>query len=51
MEKIKNSFFGLLGKIVSAVCLFAASMATGTISLFGPYEPEMPKCLIPKDGD
>lgn len=51
MGKIKKSVLGLFGKIVSAVCLFAVRMAVGTMSWFGMHEPEMPNCLIPKDGE
>ncbi|MCL2814356.1 MAG: cyclic lactone autoinducer peptide [Oscillospiraceae bacterium] len=50
MKKIKNAVLGLFGKIISSVCLFAVSMSVGTISLWGPYEPEMPESLVPKNG-
>ena len=51
MGKIKKSVLGLFGKIVSAICLFVVSIAVGTMSSFGPYEPEMPNSLIPKEGE
>jgi len=51
VKKIKNAILGLFSKIVSAVCMFVVSMAAGSISIFGPYEPEMPNCLIPKSGE
>jgi len=49
MKKIFNSSLKLLSKAISAVCLFIVSTATGTISWWGPYEPEMPAVLRPKD--
>ena len=51
MKKLFNSYLNLLSKAVSAICLFSVSMATGTISHFGIYEPEMPAVLRPKDDD
>jgi len=51
MKKSKNSCLNLISKIIAAVCLFVISMSTGTISTFGPYEPEMPNSLIPKSDE
>jgi len=51
MKKTKNWILGLVCKTLSAVCLFVVSMSVKTISLFGPYEHEMPSKLIPKDGE
>jgi len=51
VKKVKNTILGLVVKIVSAVCLFVVRVATGTMSAFGIYEPEMPDSLILKDGE
>jgi hypothetical protein len=51
MKKIFDSCLILICKAVGMTSLFFASMATGTISLMGPYEPEMPAALSPKDGE
>jgi len=45
MKKIFNSCLNLFSKAAAAVVLSAVSVATGTISNFGVYEPEMPSVL------
>lgn len=49
MKKIINVCLNLFSKAVASVSLFLVSIATGTISVMGPYEPEMPVTLRPKD--
>lgn len=51
MKRIFNSSLNLLSKAVAMIVLFVVSTATGTISWLGPYEPEMPPALKPKDSE
>jgi cyclic lactone autoinducer peptide len=49
MRNIKDLSLKLLSKTVAVISLALVSVATGTISLAGVYEPEMPAVLRPKD--
>jgi len=51
MRNIKNSCLKLLSKAVAAASVFLVRMSTGTISLFGIYEAEMPAVLRPLDDE
>jgi hypothetical protein len=51
MKKILNSCLDVLSKIIGVVCLTVVNVATGTISTFGPYEPEMPIFLKSIDNE
>ena len=51
MKRLCNSCLKRFSKAVATVVLCITSMATGTISTFGPYEPEMPAALKPQDND
>jgi cyclic lactone autoinducer peptide len=51
MKKIVNPCLKILSKAVSSIVLFSVSMAAGTISWFGNYEPEMPAALVPREDE
>ena len=51
MKKIFNLSLNLLSKAVAAVILSVVCMATGTMSVLGIYEPEMPIALRPKEDE
>ena len=48
MGNIINCCLGILSKAVGCIALFSAEMATGTISFWSIYEPEMPSALRAK---
>ena len=49
MKKILNSCLKTISKTISVVVFALVSVSTGTVSLVGIYEHEMPVALIPKD--
>lgn len=51
MKKILNLCLSLFSTAVATICLCIVSVATGTISFLGPYEPEMPVVLRPNDNE
>ena len=51
MKRLYNLCLKQFSKAVAATVLCIVSMAVGTISLMGPYEPEMPDTLRPKNND
>ena len=51
LKKIINWGLKLSCGAVGAVLLFIVSASTGTMSVMGMHEPQMPDSLIPKDGE
>jgi len=51
MKRLCNLCLKQFSKAVAAAVLCMVSIATGTISILGTYEPEMPDALRPQNND
>ena len=48
MKTIINECLCAFSRVVATVSRSLVSIAMGTVSLYGVYEPEMPSAIIPK---
>jgi cyclic lactone autoinducer peptide len=51
LKKVIDRALKLSCGALGAFLLFLVGVAAGTMSAFGIYEPQMPDCLIPTDGE
>ena len=51
LKKIINRALKLSCGVLGALLLFLVGVAAGTMSAFSMHEPQMPDCLVPKDGE